>query len=229
VERQQAANGRWYLSDGVWLPSVTTILSVYPKGHQFERWLGESNSYDDAIAKRDAAGDRGTLVHDSIAALIEGQTVELPEDTDPKVGKLIQGFLNFWREMTPVTILSETMLVGNGYAGCCDWIGTIGGELWLLDFKTSGAIYTSYHLQTAAYQKAAEYRKEAVWGIERRGCLWLKTNTKKGWQIVESDNPHADWSAFVACKEIFHYENGYEPIPFKEKESRTVFSLLEEA
>lgn len=227
MERQQAANGRFYLTDDQgWVPSVTTILSVYPKGHQFERWLGESNSYDEAIAKRDAAGDRGTLVHDSIAALIEGQTVELPEDCDPKAGKLIQGFLNFWREMTPVTILSETMLVGDGYAGCCDWIGTIGGEVWLIDFKTSSGIYTSYHLQTAAYQAAAQGSGVAM--IDRRGCLWLKSNTKKGWQLVESDRAaEDDYVAFMACKEIFHRENGYEPIPFKEKEDQRVFSLEE--
>jgi hypothetical protein len=222
----QAQNGRFYEVDGVWVPSVTTILSVYPRGSRFDVWLGNSESYADAIAKRDAAGDRGTVVHEALAALIEGQTVELPDDCDPKAGRLIQGFLNFWHEMTPVTILSETMLTGDGYAGCCDWIGTIGGEVWLIDFKTSAGIYTSYHLQTAAYGAAAE--REGLATVKRRGCLWLKSNTKKGYQIVESDNPVNDWYAFMACKEIYHRENGYTPMPFKEKEDQRVFTLEEE-
>ena len=71
----QAKNGRWYLVDDVWVPSVTTILSVYPKGQGFDRWLGESPSYDEAIAKRDVAGERGTLVHDAISALVNGEEV----------------------------------------------------------------------------------------------------------------------------------------------------------
>jgi len=211
----------------MWVPSVTTILNVYPKGERFFKWLGDSDSKETADAKRDAAGDRGTIVHDSIAALIKGQTVELPEGTDPKCSKLIMGFLNWWHDTNPIVIASEIFLVGDGYAGTCDLLANIGGDNWVIDYKTSAAVYTSHHLQTSAYRRAAE-RQGVVERIDRRGVLWLKTNTKKGYQLVESDRPaEEDYWAFMACKEIFHRERGYEPVPFKEKEIKTVFSLEE--
>jgi hypothetical protein len=189
--------------------------------------LGESNSYDDAIAKRDAAGERGTLVHDSIASLIEGQTVELPEDADPKCAKLIQGFINWWQEFKKYdlsVIANETFLVGPGYAGTADLICEVGRETWLIDYKTSAGVYTNYHLQTAAYAQAAE--ETGGIPVTRRGVLWLKTGTKKGYQLVESDHTFRDdYSVFLACKEIYHREHGYEPVPFKEKDTNLVFTL----
>jgi hypothetical protein len=227
MERMQGVNGRWYRDGDKWLPSVTTVLGVYPKGHQFQRWLGDSNSYEDAIAKRDAAGDRGTLVHDSIAALIEGQTVELPADADPKVGKYLNGFVNWWTEFQQYglrVIASEVFLVGNGYAGTCDLIAEIGGDLWTIDYKTSGAVYPSYHLQTAAYAFAWHHMGNPI--PNRRGVLWLKSNTKKGWQLVESDHTGGDdMDVFLACKEVFHYEHGTEPVPFREREQVLTFTL----
>ena len=78
----QATNGRWYLVNNVWVPSVTTILSVYPKGQGFERWLGDSSSHEEAIAKRDAAGERGTLVHEAIAAMLRGEEVTVHVNRD---------------------------------------------------------------------------------------------------------------------------------------------------
>jgi len=30
---------------------------------------------------------------------------------------------------------------------------------------------------------------------------------------------------FLACKEVFHYEKGYEPVPFRERQSNLVFTL----
>ena len=217
----QGKTGRWYKVNDVWVPSVTTILSVYPKGQRFDRYLGDSGSYDEAIAKRDAAGDRGTLVHDAIAALLRGGTVEFPPETDPKVPKLVQGWLNWWQSAKPDPIAVEVFLAGDGYAGTCDFQGWVDGEPWLIDWKTSAGVYTSYHLQTAAYAAAAP---ETKW---RRGILHLKTSTKRGWQLVESDSDWlGDWNGFLACKTIYHREHGYEPIPYDEKpETPTTFRL----
>jgi len=42
------------------------------------------------------------------------------------------------------------------YAGTVDATAIINGEYCVIDFKTSGAIYSAYHLQCAAYAKAIE-------------------------------------------------------------------------
>lgn len=221
----QAKNGRFYQADGVWVPSVTTILSVYPKSERFDRWLGESSSYEEAIAKRNAAGDRGTQVHDAIARLIRGEEVDLT-DADPKVAKLTQGFVNWYEATKPRVIASEIFVHGDGYAGTCDLVCEIDGEVWVIDYKTSAAVYTSYHLQTAAYAEAwVEMNPPAC--VDRRGILWLKTSTKKGWQLVESDEPFAtDLAAFQSCKAIYHREHGYEPIPYKQPNDEPVILRL---
>jgi len=238
----QGKTGRWYKVNDAWVPSVTTILSVYPKGTGFDRWLGESSSYDEAIAKRDAAGDRGALVHEAIAALVAGNNLTvLPAtndrtglvslgtereswtlyNSDPRVAKFIQGFVNWWESCKPEPIAVEVFLAGDGYAGTCDFQGRVDGEPWLIDWKTSARVYASHHLQTAAYAAAAP---ETKW---RRGILHLKTSTKKGFQLVESDGDWlADWNAFLACKTIYHRAHGYEPIPYDEKpETPTIFRL----
>ena len=231
MERANSKQGhRWYRSDGgdYWLPSVTSILSVYPKGKQFERWLGESDSYEEAIGKRDAAGERGTAVHGAIADLIGCGEITLPTDTDPKVVKLVQGFVNWWREYEPEVIASEFLVAGVGYAGQCDLLCRIGSEEWVIDYKTSSGVYPSYHLQTAAYAWAAKDEGLAH-TIPRRGTLWLKTSTKKGWQLVES--PHVfddDYTVFQACQTLFHYEYGDQPEFAEEKAAVTSTFRLEE-
>jgi len=229
VTRIQCANGRWYQTpEGAWVPSVTNILGCYPKGQGFDRWQAEQGGYVEAIAKRDAAGARGTLVHDAIAALIAGETVQLPEDTDPKAGKFIEGFINWWQEFQPKVIASEIFLVGDGYAGTCDLIFHLRGENWIIDYKTSSSVHTSHHLQTAAYATAA-VMMDIVPVVHRRAILHLKTTTKKGWQAVESSHtPAEDHAAFLACKTIFHHEYGNEPIPFEADLPKSLVYALKE-
>lgn len=219
MTRYEFANGRWYMTgDGTWVPSVTTILNCYPKGRGFERWLGEAKSYDDAIAARDSAGERGSFVHEVIADLLKGNKVVIPADADSKATKQIQGFCNWWEDNRPEAIAVEEFLVGEDYAGTVDFICRIKNSIWLIDFKTSTNVYVSHHLQTAAYSKAAVYQ-DIVPYVDCRGILHLKSNTKKGYQLVEPDTTEKeDYEVFRACKTIYHREHGYEPVPFQEND-----------
>ena len=148
-------------------------------------------------------------MHDAIAQLVATGTVKLPEGTDPKVCKLITGFINWWREAKPDVMDSECFVHTDEYAGTADLFCAIGDEPWCIDVKTSSGVYPSYHLQTASYANA--YFAEDAIDI-RRGILWLKTSTKKGWQMVES--PHDFWQdieAFYACHTLFRHEYGEQP------------------
>lgn len=225
---QQCKNGRWYqLDNGTWAPSVTTVLSVWPRGRSFEKWLGDSDSYDDAIAKRDAAGERGSVVHDAIAALLQSGVATLPDECDTKTPKLVNGFLNWYHDTYPMVVSAEKFLVGLDYAGTADLICTINDVTWLIDFKTSGAVYDSYHVQVCAYARAWEHM--GLPSIDRRGILWLKSTTKRGYQMVES--PHTeeeDWAAFRSCRALFHYINGDAPEFYEEKAAVSNTFRLEE-
>ena len=55
-------DSRFYTTpSGGFVPSVTTILEAYPKTYSYYQWLKEVGKDADAI--RNAAGDRGSIVH----------------------------------------------------------------------------------------------------------------------------------------------------------------------
>lgn len=207
IERISALNGRWYREDsGPWVPSVTTICDMYPKP-ELLRWYGQHSSYEAACAERDAAGERGTMIHTAIQDLINGETVDV-RGWEPRPLKQLQGFINWWHEKMPVVHHLERMFVHSGeigYAGQVDFYGEIDEEMWLIDWKSSAEVYPSHHIQTAAYA-------EAIGDIDRRGVLLLKANTKKGWQLVESDrHQYDDYETFKALHHVFSHINGDEP------------------
>ena len=59
--------------EGIFYPSVTTVLSYYPKDKFFETWLKEVGSNADVIMRR--AGEEGTQVHTAIEAYLKGEEV----------------------------------------------------------------------------------------------------------------------------------------------------------
>ena len=58
-----------------YVPSVTWICDYYPKGIAFWKWLA-NKGWDEAQAIKEAAGDRGTKVHQAIVDLLDGKLVE---------------------------------------------------------------------------------------------------------------------------------------------------------
>jgi hypothetical protein len=57
------------------------------------------------------------------------------------------------------------------------------GELWIIDFKTSNHLQSTYDLQAAIYGQMYEecYGKKA----DRYGVLWLKSNKRRGAKVVK--------------------------------------------
>ena len=107
---------------------------------------------------RDAAAERGSLVHDYAEALLHGKAVEIPDDLAPYV----DGYLRLIDEWEISPVLTETS-VGNRkdwYVGRLDSIvriGKLGNCLVLLDWKTSRGVYGETALQTAGYARAEFY------------------------------------------------------------------------
>ena len=163
-------------------PSVTTILGMLDKSGALTWWAAGcaveyiKNNIDkiqnpegahtiDQILK-DAKGaftktsekalDTGTQVHDAIEHYIK-----TGRDLSGELSEQVQnGFLAFleWESKNHVQWLkSELTLYSTqyGYAGTCDAIAVINGFKYLIDFKTSKAIYDEYRMQLAAYKQGA--------------------------------------------------------------------------
>ena len=105
--------------------------------------------------ERDEAAVRGTAVHALAEEVIHGREVDVPEHLVAHV----EGYAR-WLDQTGVEpILTERQCASRRwwYAGTFDALVRIRGEVWLLDWKTSKAVYGSTALQTAAYAGAEFY------------------------------------------------------------------------
>lgn len=178
------ADERWYFKESkdevtgnpkmLAVPSVTWIAGHYPKGLHFYKWLAEKG-WDESQAIKQAAGDKGSKVHEAISAIFRGDEVRIDskfinrsksdvdtpyeEELTFEEVECIISFLD-WRKSLEsfepiawdITVFSE---VGN-YAGTVDLIARVNGELYIIDFKTSQYVWTEYELQVSAYRRAVE-------------------------------------------------------------------------
>ena len=64
-------DSRYYRRNGKYYPSITHVLSTYPKGKYFEDWLKKVGYHADWIVKKAAA--EGTQVHEMIEDYLNGK------------------------------------------------------------------------------------------------------------------------------------------------------------
>ena len=213
-------DSRYYRRNGNYYPSVTYVLSYYPKGKFFEDWLKKVGYASDYIVKR--AGEEGTQVHEMIESYLGGEelmflnTFGRPQ-YHPEVWQMFLRFVDWWEEYKPTLIETEVHLFSDKLkvAGTCDMVCEIDNELWIIDFKTSNHLQTTYDLQTAVYGKCYEecYGKKA----DRYGILWLKSSKRKpaqgkmqgkGWEMYESSRTQEEnLDIFLTVKKLFDLEN----------------------
>ena len=77
-------DSRYYRRNGKYYPSVTHVLSSYPKGKYFEDWLKKVGYSAEWIVKK--AAEEGTLVHEMIEDWLNGEEITfLYKDGNPKM------------------------------------------------------------------------------------------------------------------------------------------------
>ena len=212
-------DGRYYQRNGEYYPSVTYVLSHYPKGKFFEDWLKKVGYSADYIVKK--ASEEGTQVHEMSEDYLNGKELKFLEHDrpmySPNIWQMFLRFVDFWEEYKPTLIEAEIHLFSDELkiAGTCDMVCEINGELWVIDFKTSNHLQTTYDLQTAVYAKCFEecFGKK----IDRIGVLWLKSSKRrakkdkmqgKGWEMYESSRSQEDnLNIYRAVRTLFDIEN----------------------
>ncbi len=213
-------DSRYYRREGNYYPSVTYVLSYYPKGKFFEDWLKKVGYSADYIVKK--AADEGTQVHEMIESYLNGEELNFLSQTgnplyNPDVWQMFLRFVEWWETYNPTLLEAEVHLFSDKLkvAGTCDLVCEIDGELWVIDFKTSNSIQTTYELQTAVYTACYEecFGKKA----DRQGILWLKSKKKKvtegkmqgkGWEMVEPKRTQDEnLDIFQTVRKLFDLEN----------------------
>ena len=206
--------------EGVFYPSVTTILQYMPKNKFFESWLKDVGHNADLIMRR--AGKEGTQVHEAAEALVKGEEVSWMDDYGNArysqiVWEMILKFYDFWSTHKPELISTEEFVYSDEhkYAGTADLVVKMNDEIWLLDLKTSNSIHKSYDLQLASYAKALQENGQK---IDRTGIIWLKSSTRgpskqkkviqgKGWKLLQIDDIDKNFELFKMIYELYKLEN----------------------
>jgi hypothetical protein len=213
-------DSRYYRRNSHYYPSVTYVLSYYPKGKFFEDWLKKVGYSAEFIVKK--AAEEGTQVHEMVESYLNGEELNFLNNTghpqyDPDVWMMFLRFVEFWETYEPKLIETEVHLFSDELkvAGTCDLICEIDGKLWLLDLKTSNHVQPTYELQTAVYGQCYKecYGKQ----IDNYGILWLKSAKRKlnkekmsgkGWEVVTSERTFEEnIDIFKTVKRLFDLEN----------------------
>jgi hypothetical protein len=213
-------DSRFYSTeDGGFVPSVTTILEAYPKGAAYYNWLKENGKDADEI--RDEAGRRGSVVHKLTEDYDAGKEVRLVNDNgsiDYKLTEwaMFERYVEFRSrfdlkvEAIELNIISKEL----GFAGTIDRVCYLNGEKYIIDIKTSNAIYPSYWLQLAAYRALLLHVGVKVDNV---AILWLNAKTRTegkkddiqgvGWQMITKRFSADDYELFMATQKLWQAEN----------------------
>jgi len=140
-----------YEIEGKWYPRVTSILSIKAKPALY-KFYGDHASFASAEAMKEKSAEEGTLVHETIEAILANQPIPTP----PLIAPVISAFKSFTEQhdIIPHQIESKIISKKHGYAGTIDVLAELDGKLGVLDIKTSYAIWRDYGIQTAAYVEA---------------------------------------------------------------------------
>lgn len=210
VEVVESSGEHWYKSPkkDIYHPSVTTYLSIWPRGVGFERYLANAQSWESTQETLKNAGKRGTRVHEATQLLEEG--LELQRETYTlDEWQLLMAFVKWHHEFAPKVVFIEKSLVSDKLktGGTCDRIYEIGGATTLLDIKTSSAIHENYYVQVAVYAKLAELELKIP--IEQTAILRLTDRRKDGYEfkVRNKEEWHNDFKLFKPIQELWNHIN----------------------
>ena len=155
--------GRFYDIGGFYVPSVTTVTKYgCPTPHFLLKYIIKQSEgdYDKYLTKTSAALRVGSAVHNDCEKLLLGE--ELLIEHDPEVQKGVISFCQWYFKAKPKVLAVEEVLYSKSlkqgklvcpFAGRCDLVAEIDGDIWMLDLKTSKSLedYT-YVIQLSMYK-----------------------------------------------------------------------------
>ncbi|PIR41795.1 MAG: hypothetical protein COV30_02025, partial [Candidatus Yanofskybacteria bacterium CG10_big_fil_rev_8_21_14_0_10_37_15] len=146
LENFKSDNG--YDIDGIWYPRVTSIVSIKAKPALYMFYAALPN-YETGEAIKTKSAEEGTLLHDTVEAILKNESVAIPEQIKPA----ISAFMDFYKKNELIAHRLEERVVSkkHHFAGTMDVLAELNGVLGVLDIKTSVAIYRDYGMQTSAY------------------------------------------------------------------------------
>lgn len=163
-------------------------------------------------AKRDAAANLGTEVHEAIEAHSLGKPMP---PWSPLVKPYMAGFEQFLADFAPVFTATEASVFNRSqkYAGTLDAIATITLPLhdepgsYIVDAKTGKGVYPEIGLQLASYRFAEfiglpDGSEAPMPPVDGALALHL---TPQGYRLIEVRADEEVFSAFLYAREVFRW------------------------
>lgn len=194
------------------MPSVTTILGRFKSSDALIAWANrEGLAGRDHTTARDSAAHLGTLVHTMCESHITGRTLSLDvsevSEEDYDIARLCEAnFAAWWKSVGGIQISSEQGMVSEMYrfGGTPDAIAHVNGELCVVDFKTSKAVYGDHIAQVAAYRTLWNEQLPAHGQYAGPGA-WIVRLDKKTGLVVPKYFPDITpgWAAFKSLRSAY--------------------------
>ena len=225
---QEQYDERFYCKEGMlnsrngtkWFPSATHILKWKTTPPELMEWIG-NKGYEESRRIMHRKGDLGKYVHNALERMLKDglgwPMADIEKDfPDAKealfVKRALKGALNWAENMQKKyddfeILEAEQSLFGADYAGTVDLLVKMGGETWLIDFKTSKSVFPTHKIQVIAYQKAR--------GADRGAVLLLGNRTKQRYtfspicQDVKKIISEEEWcwKQFQLIKDLFYLDH----------------------
>jgi len=223
IVRITTADERWYTKMGnddvtglpVFniFPSVTWILSVYPK-LGLMRLRDELGAEETDMLKK-LGGERGTKVHDAISAIIEGQEVRVdskfvnptsgqPEELTAEEIAHVQSFVDWRKAVNPKFLIWDATVISEkyGFGGTIDAVAEIEGEIVFIDFKTSKVIGKDYEMQISAYAAAVKSGENIFATVDEKRPFKLAI-LQLGQKPLKTNPATYRWREVEDCMDLF--------------------------
>lgn len=205
VKRIELDGVRWYESDGIQYPSVTSILDIIQPKHLTNYFKNNSKAKIQKTLEKTA--DFGTFGHNYIEMDLKGIKVTI--DNEP-----MQTWANNWHMIKEKHKIksqkSEQIVVSKkyGFAGQYDHLGECDGSICVIDIKT-GFFSNKVGLQMAAYRQGI-IENEALTpkGIVELGLVGIQIH-RDGREPKVFKYEHLEWcfTKFLHTLECWKHEN----------------------
>lgn len=192
-------------SNGNEIPSVTTILKLLNKPVlvHWANYLGfKRQKVKDVLT---TSANKGTEFHNLVHLFTTTGEVDLTNVS--KEVLYLYNLYQVWHKANNFTLeFGEISLTSDLFGGTIDAIGTLNGNLIILDYKTSKSIYPSMFLQLAAYSILVEKNMPDLYK-ELKGVGILSISEKNGIQekyITKEKIEEIYIPAFNALVDLFY-------------------------
>ena len=208
-----------------WLPSTTWVKSYWYMSPYLVKWIAEKGSTEAEAIKKEA-GLKGDKIHQATEDIDKGigikidaqylnkETGEMEELTVEEC-EAIMNYRDYIDAEKPELLANEMIVFSpegseEEYGGTLDRIFRIGGQIWIVDIKTSKSIYKDMIIQLSAYSHAEiDYQKLGITDEEwkNRKLMILQVGYKRNKRGYKSTEVPDRYDLFKIAYQTWKEEN----------------------